>query len=182
GHIEYLGRIDHQVKIRGLRLELGEIEARIGAHPGVREAVVVARGHGAGARLVAYLVPREGCTVEPAALRRGLEAALPDYMVPRDVVVMEALPLSANGKVDRQALPPPQEPSATSAHGLPDEPVARALAGLWQEVLQVPAVGGHDNFFERGGDSLLSLQLLAHIRKAFPHADRFGLADVMQSA
>ncbi len=182
GHIEYLGRIDHQVKIRGLRMELGEIEAQIGAHPAVREAVVVAHGHGAGARLVAYLVPREGCTVEPAALRRGLEAALPDYMVPREVVVMEALPLSANGKVDRQALPAPQAPPCTAAHRLPDDPVARALAGLWQEVLQVPAVGGQDNFFERGGDSLLSLQLLARIRKAFPGADRFGLADVMQSA
>ncbi|WCM94337.1 amino acid adenylation domain-containing protein [Acidovorax sp. NCPPB 2350] len=182
GHIEYLGRIDHQVKIRGLRMELGEIEAQICAQPGVREAAVVARDGATGTRLVGYVVPREGCVVDPVALRRSLAQALPDYMLPRDVIVLDALPLSANGKVDRQALPAPAEPLDGQAQAVPDEPVARRLAGLWQEVLRVPSVGGQDNFFERGGDSLLCLQLLARIRKAFPGAEGFGLVDVMQSA
>ncbi|WPG36184.1 non-ribosomal peptide synthetase [Variovorax sp. EBFNA2] len=158
GQIEYLGRIDHQVKIRGFRIELGEIEAQILAQPAVREAVVVAREGAAGASLVAYIAAHAQQAVDTAALREQLGQVLPDYMVPRAVVVLEALPLNANGKVDRKALPEPEGLGRARTYEAPEGHVARTLAAIWSEVLQVEQVGLHDNFFDLGGHSLLLIR------------------------
>ncbi|WP_437688559.1 amino acid adenylation domain-containing protein [Sorangium sp. So ce176] len=163
GAIEFLGRLDHQVKIRGLRVELGEIEARLLQHPEVQEAVVVARdeAHG-GKRLVAYVAGRDGSAPEPEALRGWVGEALPAYMVPAPIVVLERLPLSPNGKVDRRALPAPE--AAALGHRpyvAPRTEAERILAEVWAEVLHRPQVGVEDNFFELGGDSIVTLQVIA---------------------
>ncbi|MET3492985.1 amino acid adenylation domain-containing protein [Variovorax boronicumulans] len=158
GQIEYLGRIDHQVKIRGFRIELGEIEAQILAQPEVREAVVVAREGAGGASLVAYIAAHADRAVDTQALRERLALALPDYMVPRAVVTLPALPLNANGKVDRKALPEPEGLGRASTYEAPEGHVARTLAAIWSEVLQVERVGLHDNFFDLGGHSLLLIR------------------------
>ncbi|MDN6888108.1 AMP-binding protein, partial [Variovorax sp. CAN2819] len=158
GQLEYLGRIDHQVKIRGLRIELGEIEAQILARPEVREAVVVAREGVAGASLLAYVSVHAGRSVDGAALRERLAHVLPDYMVPRAIVTLPALPLNANGKVDRKALPEPEGLGRATAYEAPQGHVARTLAAIWAEVLKVEQVGLHDNFFDLGGHSLLLIR------------------------
>ncbi|QSI32382.1 amino acid adenylation domain-containing protein [Variovorax sp. RKNM96] len=158
GQIEYLGRIDHQVKIRGFRIELGEIEAQLLAQPTLREAVVVAKQGAAGASLVAYVAPHAGQSVDVAALRESLGRTLPDYMVPKAIVVLEALPLNANGKVERKALPEPEGLGCATAYEAPQGHVARTLAAIWSEVLQVEQVGLHDNFFDLGGHSLLLIR------------------------
>ncbi|CAG2160775.1 non-ribosomal peptide synthetase [Cupriavidus numazuensis] len=154
GQIEYLGRIDHQVKIRGFRIELGEVEAALLAQPAVREAVVVAQQLAAGARLVAYVV-MDG---DAAQLREALARGLPDYMVPSLIVPLERLPLNANGKLDRKALPAP-ESASQQPYEAPQGAVATVLAGLWAEVLQLERVGIHDNFFELGGHSLMLIRM-----------------------
>ncbi|WP_431111402.1 amino acid adenylation domain-containing protein [Variovorax paradoxus] len=185
GQIEYLGRIDHQVKIRGLRIELGEIEAQLLAQPEVREAVVVAKEGPGGARLVGYVsVHAEHAeqAIDTAMLKERLGRVLPDYMVPRLIVTLDALPLSANGKVERKALPEPEALHGEGAHEAPQGDAEEALAAIWRDVLGVARVGRGDNFFELGGDSLLSLKLIAHIRKQLPGGSHMGLADVMQSA
>ena len=158
GQLEYLGRIDHQVKIRGFRIELGEVEAQLLSQPEVREAVVVAKEGPGGARLVGYVSAQAGQEIEAGELRERLGQALPDYMVPSVLVVLESLPLNANGKVDRKALP---EPGFESGHEYeaPQGEVEEALAKIWAEVLGVERVGRHDNFFELGGDSLAALRL-----------------------
>ena len=157
GQLEYLGRIDHQVKIRGFRIELGEIEAELLAQPAVREAVVVAREGPAGARLVGYLAPHAGETIDTAALKERLAQVLPDYMVPRAFELLDALPLNANGKVDRKALPEPAL-AGGQAYEAPQGHVAQTVAAVWSEVLQVAQVGLHDNFFDLGGHSLLLIR------------------------
>ncbi|MFC4344052.1 amino acid adenylation domain-containing protein, partial [Cupriavidus numazuensis] len=157
GQLEYLGRIDHQVKIRGFRIELGEIETQLLAQPEVREAVVVAKD----GRLVGYVAGE----IEPGALRERLAQALPDYMVPGAILVLDTLPLNPNGKVDRKALPEPGE-LVSAGYEAPEGEVEAALAGIWAEVLKLPRVGRHDNFFELGGDSILSLQIIARARRA----------------
>ncbi|MGW8391850.1 amino acid adenylation domain-containing protein [Pseudoduganella sp. HUAS MS19] len=164
GQIEYLGRIDHQVKIRGLRIELGEVEAALLAQPELREAVVVARDSPAGTRLVAYVSAKAGQAADPAVLRGKLGRALPDYMVPGLIMALPSLPLNANGKVDRKALP---EPAFLPERDYepPQGPQEEALAVLWAEVLGVPRVGRHDNFFELGGHSLLALKLVQRMRE-----------------
>ncbi|KQU89319.1 non-ribosomal peptide synthetase [Variovorax sp. Root318D1] len=169
GQLDYLGRIDHQVKIRGFRIELGEIEAQLLAQPEAREAVVVASQGTGGARLVAYISAQAGQAIDTARLREHLGRALPDYMVPSLVVVLETLPLNANGKVDRKALPEPERAS-TQAYEAPQGAVEEALAAVWAEVLGVPRVGRHDNFFELGGHSLMSVQVVARVQGAM-HAD-----------
>ncbi|HLB77661.1 MAG TPA: condensation domain-containing protein, partial [Candidatus Dormibacteraeota bacterium] len=169
GVIDYLGRADDQVKIRGFRIEPGEVEARLRNHPEVAEAAVVARedepGH---KRLVAYLVPASG-SAEPttAALRAFLAERLPDYMVPSAFVVLDRLPLSPNGKLDRKALPAP-DLSAVAAAGYvaPRTDAEAVLAGIWAEVLGVERVGIEDNFFGLGGDSILSIQVVSRARQA----------------
>jgi amino acid adenylation domain-containing protein len=162
GQLEYLGRIDHQVKIRGLRIELGEVEAQLLAQPELREAVVVARDGPGGPRLVGYVAAHAGQVVDTAQLRQRLGRALPDYMVPSALVVLPALPLNANGKVDRNALPESQL-TGSSAYAAPQGAVEETLAALWTEVLGVPRVGRQDDFFELGGHSLLVLKLLQRL-------------------
>jgi non-ribosomal peptide synthetase component F len=162
GQLEYLGRIDHQVKVRGFRIELGEIEAQLQAQPEIREAVVVANEGPAGARLVGYV---SGQGIDTATLRERLAEALPDYMVPSVIVVLDALPLNANGKVDRKALPAP-EFTSDRAYGAPEGEIEQALATIWAEVLGVARVGRNDNFFELGGDSILSLKVAARAARA----------------
>jgi len=163
GQLEYLGRLDHQVKIHGLRIELGEIEAELLSQPTVHEAVVVAQEDSTGSRLVAYVVPQAGSELDSTSLREVLGQRLPDYMVPGVVVMLEALPLNANGKVDRKALPKPDLASNTH-YEPPQGEVEKALAGIWSEVIGVERVGRHDNFFELGGHSLLALKVLEQMR------------------
>ncbi|WP_147442321.1 non-ribosomal peptide synthetase, partial [Corallococcus exercitus] len=169
GAIEYVGRADFQVKVRGLRIELGEIEAALEQHPGVRQAVVVAREDAAGdKRLVAYVACRSGVeAVDVSALRARLHEKLPEYMVPSAFVVLEALPLTPSGKVDRKALPAPEAPVSTAEYVAPRNPTEEKLAALWAQVLRVPRVGATDHFFELGGHSLLATQLVSRVRAAF---------------
>jgi amino acid adenylation domain-containing protein len=169
GQLDYLGRIDHQVKIRGFRIELGEIEAQLLAQPEVREAVVVASQGAGGARLVAHVSAQAGEAIDTARLRERLGRALPDYMVPSLFMMLETLPLNANGKVDRKALPEPERANA-QAYEAPQGAMEEALAAVWAEVLGVPRVGRHDNFFELGGHSLMSVQVVARVQGAM-HAD-----------
>ncbi|KQB61349.1 MULTISPECIES: amino acid adenylation domain-containing protein, partial [Acidovorax] len=154
--LEYLGRLDHQVKIRGLRIELGEVEAQLLAQPEAREAVVVAKDGPGGVRLVGYVSASAGQTIDAASLRERLGEQLPDYMVPSVIVVLESLPLNANGKVDRKALPAP-EFANRAQYEPPQGDVEETLAAIWAEVLRVERVGRHDNFFELGGHSLLAV-------------------------
>ena len=167
GAIEYLGRLDHQVKIRGFRIELGEIEAVIAQHPNVKEVVVVAREETPGnKRLVAY-VGATGTAPAVGELRSHLKERLPDYMVPAAFVFLEKFPLTANGKVDRKALPAPETARVETAatYEAPRTATEIALAAIWCDVLRLPQVGRHDNFFELGGHSLLALRILARARE-----------------
>ncbi|CAG1019157.1 partial arthrofactin-type cyclic lipopeptide synthetase C, partial [Burkholderiaceae bacterium] len=172
GRIEFLGRNDFQVKLRGFRIELGEIEARLMQCEGVAQAVVVAQGEGHDKRLVAYCTSRtSGMTgddvpPEPLALSAQLAATLPHYMLPSAIVMLDAMPLTANGKVDRKALPAPEDATA-SARGYepPQGELEARMADLWAEVLQLPRVGRHDNFFELGGHSLLATRLVVRVRQ-----------------
>ncbi|WP_245804403.1 amino acid adenylation domain-containing protein, partial [Andreprevotia lacus] len=164
GRIDYLGRIDQQVKIRGHRIELGEIETMLMTVDGVREAVVVARSDAADQRLVAYIaIHADSAQPDTATLRTLLLQQLPDYMVPAHFVVLAQLPLTPNGKVDRKALPAPQF-AALQAHIAPLSETERVLAAIWAEVLGVPRVGVHDDFFALGGHSLLATQAMSKVR------------------
>ncbi|MDH4582498.1 amino acid adenylation domain-containing protein, partial [Pseudomonas sp. BN415] len=164
GALEYLGRIDHQVKIRGLRIELGEIEARLLEHPAVSEAVVVVAEGAAGARqLLGYVVAAEDESL-PEALRAQLGESLPDYMVPAQIITLATMPLSANGKLDRKALPQPVQKSRGFV--APEGPVEQALASIWREVLGLEEIGARDNFFELGGDSIIAIQVASRARLA----------------
>ncbi|WP_440519825.1 amino acid adenylation domain-containing protein, partial [Serratia nevei] len=167
GDIEYLGRNDQQVKIRGFRIECGEIEAVLATHPAVREAVVDARAVGDDKRLVAWVVPAADVAEETlaGALRQHVSAALPDYMVPSAWVVVAALPLSPNGKLDRRALPEPQGTQSQAAYEAPQGEHETLLAGIWRELLNVEQVGRHDNFFELGGHSLLAVRLTNRLQQ-----------------
>ncbi len=168
GRLDYLGRIDHQVKIRGFRVELGEVEAALLALPQVREGVVVAREYAPGdKRLVAYVVGRDGAALAAAELRDLLRRTLPEGMVPSAFVALPALPLSANGKVDRKALPAPDWESAEAADRAPRTPIEEMLAGIWAELLGRGEVGVDDDFFESGGHSLLAARLTGRLRAAF---------------
>jgi amino acid adenylation domain-containing protein len=170
GTLEYLGRIDHQVKIRGFRIELGEIETVLGQHPMVRETVVLAREDTPGEKhLVAYIVPDRLSTPTHSALRDFLKRKLPDYMIPAAFVILDALPLTTNGKVDRRALPAPARelPTPAEVFVVPRTPLEQTLAEIWAHVLGMPQVGRHDNFFELGGHSLLAVQLLSRVQQTF---------------
>ena len=166
GNLEYLGRNDDQVKIRGVRIELGEIETALATHPHIQDAVVQARE----GQLLAWFVPREVVSIE--ALRAHLQASLPDYMLPAAYMQLDALPLTANGKLDRKALPAPtQEAFVTRLYEAPHLGVESVLAQIWAELLQVQQVGRHDHFFELGGHSLLAVQLVQRMRQVGLHAD-----------
>ncbi|MGY2288229.1 non-ribosomal peptide synthase/polyketide synthase [Pseudomonas sp. SDO528_S397] len=168
GQLEYLGRMDHQVKIRGFRVELGEIEALIGAQPGVRQAVVLAREDVPGdKRLVAYVTSDQPGDVK--AWRATLGAALPDYMVPSAFVVLDELPLTDNGKLNRKALPAPDTQAEPDAEDPPRTASEQQLAGVWAELLNVPlsAIGRDSHFFYLGGHSLLAAVLFARLRQHF---------------
>jgi amino acid adenylation domain-containing protein len=169
GRIEVVGRIDHQVKLRGYRIELGEIESVLSAHPQVQQAVTICREDRPGdKRLVAYLTAAEGVAeIDLAELRAQARQRLPEYMMPSTIVVMDALPLTPNGKVDRRALPVPDaDQIALDAYVAPRNAEEEQLATLWAEILGLPKIGIHDNFFNLGGHSLLATQLVARMQKA----------------
>jgi amino acid adenylation domain-containing protein/non-ribosomal peptide synthase protein (TIGR01720 family) len=177
GLLEYIGRIDHQVKIRGFRIELGEIESRLLEHPAVREAVVLALDAASGRQLVAYLVADGDGEPLRAALKAHLLNQLPDYMVPAQMIVLDSMPLTANGKLDRRALPAPDPTHNRLPFTAPQDPLQQALAAIWREVLNVERVGALDNFFELGGDSILSIQVVSRARQAGIH---FSPRDMFQ--
>ncbi|WP_268250380.1 non-ribosomal peptide synthetase [Lentzea cavernae] len=162
GTLEFLGRADDQVKIRGFRVEPGEVEALLATHEDVRATAVVATASGTGKRLVAYVVT----DAETAELRTFLRERLPDHLVPSAFVTLDALPLTANGKLDRRALPEPAAPEADGAYVAPRTEQEQALAGIWAKLLGADRVGVHDNFFDLGGDSIASLQVVARARAA----------------
>jgi amino acid adenylation domain-containing protein len=166
GEVTFAGRADQQVKIRGFRIEPAEIEATLGAQPGLREAVVVAREDGGERRLVAYVVPEREGAVQVPALRQALRERLPAYMVPADFVLLERLPLTPNGKVSRRALPAPvPQPAEAPAAAAPSTDLEREIAVVWREVLGRAAVGVEDNFFDLGGHSLLLVRLHARLQQ-----------------
>jgi pristinamycin I synthase 3 and 4 len=166
GQIEFLGRLDRQVKVRGYRVELGEIEAVLREHEAVRECVVVESEQTADRRLVAYLVPAAQIAPDPRDLRRFVQTQLPDYMTPAAWVVLEQMPLTLNGKVDRRALPEPQkEATAEAESGKPCTPMEELLASIWSEILGVEQVGREEDFFELGGHSLLATQVRSRMRE-----------------
>jgi amino acid adenylation domain-containing protein len=165
GNLEYWGRVDHQVKVRGYRIELGEIEARLREEAGVGDAVVVVREEGGEKRLVGYVVRGAGEKVEGRELREQMRRRLPEYMVPWTIMVLERLPLTANGKVDRKGLPAPEYVGEVG-YRAPRTPEEEILCGLFAEVLGVERVGIEDNFFEMGGHSLMGTRLVSRIRGA----------------
>ncbi|HEX8246379.1 MAG TPA: amino acid adenylation domain-containing protein, partial [Longimicrobium sp.] len=172
GNLELLGRLDHQVKIRGFRIETGEIEARLRAHPAVERCVVTVREDVPGdRRLIAYVVPTPGAEADlaalPETLREHARERLPEYMVPAAVMVLDALPLSPNGKVDRKALPAPEHDERDDAFAAPRTPVEEVLAGIWAEVLGCERVGVDESFFELGGHSLLATRVVSRVRQLF---------------
>jgi acyl carrier protein len=160
--------MDQQLKLRGFRIEPGEIEAVLGQHPAVRTAVVSAREDAPGdVRLVAYVVP-DGVPLDASELRRFLERRLPEYMVPAGIVLLESLPLLPNGKLDRRALPPPDaiEAETRDDYLAPRTAVEEVLADIWATVLRLERVSIRDNFFALGGHSLLATQVISRVRTA----------------
>ncbi|MCF5170057.1 non-ribosomal peptide synthetase [Pseudomonas canadensis] len=177
GLVEYLGRIDHQVKVRGFRIELGEIETRLLEHAAVREAVVLALDSPSGKQLVAYLVSDAEHGALRDTLKAHLKAQLPDYMVPAHLIVLDSMPLTANGKLDRRALPQPDPEANRQTYVAPRNELESTLAAIWCAVLNVQQVGLDDNFFELGGDSILSIQVVSRARQAGIH---FSPRDLFQ--
>ncbi|MEW6733472.1 MAG: amino acid adenylation domain-containing protein [Acidobacteriota bacterium] len=167
-NIEFVGRSDQQVKVRGFRIELGEIESVIAQHPAVRESIVLMREDQPGnKRLIAYLVLKAETLITSAQLREYLKQRMPDYMLPSGYVVLEQLPLTANGKIDRRALPAPESAEPALLEQIPDSPIAEIVAAVWAEVLAVEQVGAEDNFFELGGHSLLATQVTSRLSRIF---------------
>jgi amino acid adenylation domain-containing protein len=169
GNLEFLGRLDHQVKIRGFRIELGEISTVLGQHAGVRDCAAVVREDTPGdRRLVAYFVPDPDAAPSEPALREFARERLPEYMVPAAFVALPALPVTANGKLDRQALPRPERVPGLDDAFLPQRsPIEELLAAIWADVLGVERVAARDDFFELGGHSLLATQVISRLREAF---------------
>jgi acyl carrier protein len=179
GVIDFLGRVDHQVKIRGYRIELGEIEALLGKHDSVRDCILLLREDTLGdQRLVAYVVP-SSIAPDISELKQHLRKQLPEYMVPNDVVVLDEMPLTPNGKVDRKKLPSPQSQSKTAVADYvePEDELQKIIATIWQESLQIEKVGMNDNFFDLGGHSLLIVgvhqQLKSRVEKPISLTDLY---------
>jgi amino acid adenylation domain-containing protein len=170
GALEFIGRRDGQVKVRGHRVELGEVERTLAAHPSLREAVVTAReDERDGSRLVAYAVPRSDTAPDSAELRAWLSERLPSYMVPGALLLLDRLPLTHNGKIDRRALPDPGPAGPAAGEGTvaPRTPVEETVAAVWCELLERDTIGVHDGFFDLGGHSLLAMQAVSRLRDAF---------------
>ena len=170
GELEFVGRRDEQVKVRGFRIELGEIETILNEHPKVATSVVVTRAETGDKRLVAYVVANEQSATSVVELRSYLRERLPEYMMPQAFVMLEALPLNSNGKIDRRALPAPEQQSRSEVeqtYVAPRTLLEYMLVVVWQELLNVPQVGIHDDFFELGGHSLLATQLMSRVRDSF---------------
>ncbi|WP_457933287.1 pyoverdine non-ribosomal peptide synthetase PvdD [Pseudomonas aeruginosa] len=167
GNIEYIGRIDHQVKVRGFRIELGEIEAALAGLAGVRDAVVLAHDGVGGTQLVGYVVADSAEDAERLreSLRESLKRHLPDYMVPAHLMLLERMPLTVNGKLDRQALPQPDASLSQQAYRAPGSELEQRIAAVWAEILGVERVGLDDNFFELGGHSLLATRVISRVRQ-----------------
>ena len=167
GNIEYIGRIDHQVKVRGFRIELGEIEAALAGLAGVRDAVVLAHDGVGGTQLVGYVVADSAEDAERLreSLRESLKRHLPDYMVPAHLMLLERMPLTVNGKLDRQALPQPDASLSQQAYRAPGSELEQRIAAIWSEILGVERVGLDDNFFELGGHSLLATRVISRVRQ-----------------
>jgi len=187
GRIEYAGRIDHQVKIRGFRIELGEIEAQLLALPQIRQAVVLDQPGAGGVQLVAYLVADQSVELDQQGqwrelLRQALKHNLPDYMVPAHLLLLDSLPLTANGKLDRKALPQPDASLLQNSYVAPESELQQQIAGVWADVLKLERVGLTDNFFELGGHSLLATQVALRLRELLgfdvPLASLFASADL----
>ncbi len=167
GNIQFLGRIDNQVKIRGFRIELGEIEAAIAQHPKIKENVVILREDRPGVKqIVAYVVLHQKFESASQDLTNFLKQKLPDYLVPSAFVLLEALPLTPNGKCDRKALPKPERINPEIDSIAPNTPIEKTLASIWAKVLRLEQVGINENFFELGGDSILSIQIVAQANQA----------------
>ncbi|MFP5264051.1 MAG: amino acid adenylation domain-containing protein, partial [Blastocatellia bacterium] len=194
GRIEYLGRADQQVKVRGFRVELGEVEAALRLHPKVREAVATVREQRPGQKMiVAYVVTSDGEAISGAELRRGLKEMLPDYMVPSAFIMLDELPLTRSGKVDRLALPAPGGADLELAHdyAAPRNHVEEIIASIWSDVLGVERVGVNDNFFDLGGHSLVAARLVSRVREAlhvelplrrlFEHPTVAGLGEIIEA-
>jgi amino acid adenylation domain-containing protein len=188
GTLEFLERIDQQVKLRGYRIELGEIEAVLAGLDGIAAAVATVREDAPGdRRLVAYVVPEDGGTFDAEDARRALKAKLPPYMVPSALVALDTLPVTANGKLDRRALPAPDGHREVGREHVPPEgPVETAVAEAWQEILRVDRVGADDDFFDLGGHSLLAVKMLARLQEtlgvAIPLAHLFDASTVRELA
>ncbi|RJS18030.1 non-ribosomal peptide synthetase [Corallococcus sp. H22C18031201] len=165
GVLEYLGRADFQVKIRGFRVELGEIETALRAHDAVKDVVVVAVDEGVGKRLVGYVAPKPGHTLDAADLKTRLRQSLPEYMVPGALIVLDALPLNPNGKVDRKALPAPEAALDTREFVAPRTPLEQVVADIWAPLLGLSRLGAEDNFFDLGGHSLMATQAASRLRE-----------------
>jgi hypothetical protein len=184
GDIEYLGRIDQQVKVRGFRIELGEIEAALAEHEAVRECTVVASADANGeTKLLAYLVAgRQQPAPSVTALREFLHEKLPEYMIPASFIVLDAMPLTPNGKIDRRALPAPDQsrPQLGKEFVAPRTAVEETVASIWEELLDVRPIGVRDDFFSLGGHSLLAVRLMARIEASF--GQHLPLASLFQGA
>jgi amino acid adenylation domain-containing protein len=167
GLLEFVGRTDFQVKVRGFRVEPGEVEGVLASHPAVREAAVVVRGTGGDRRLVGYVTAETAGGVTAAELRSHLVGRLPEYMVPAALVVLDAMPLTAHGKTDRRALPEPGPAAEADGFVPPRTPTEEVLAGTWAAVLGIERVGAHDDFFALGGHSLLATRVVSRVRGAF---------------
>jgi amino acid adenylation domain-containing protein len=195
GNVVFAGRSDHQLKIRGHRIEIGEVEAALLQTPKVAAAVVAAYDHAAGEkRLAAYVVAKDAQAITSRELRRHLNQTLPEYMLPSDFVILDAMPLTPNGKVDRRALPAPdgRKPEDETAFVAPEMPIQHELARIWADLLHLERVGIRDNFFESGGHSLLAMQMLARVQAKFAvkisvpalfkHPTVEGLAELVETA
>jgi amino acid adenylation domain-containing protein len=177
GQLEYVGRLDHQIKVRGFRIELGEIEAQLLAQTGVRDAAVVAQESRNGTRLIAYVAAHAGVLLNSALLKTALGTVLPDYMLPSLFVFLDVLPLSPNGKVDRMGLPPPEQLNEQD-YDPPISSIETLIAEVWAEVLEVPRVGLHNNFFDLGGHSLLLIKVQCKLEERL--STRIAIIDLFK--
>jgi len=187
GRLDYVGRIDAQVKIRGHRIELGEVESQLAQHPAVAQCAVVARGQAGEQVLIAYWSAHADAAADVLQLHDHMRHRLPSHMLPQDYLQMDALPRTANGKIDRGALPDPDQLRATSVHVAPEPGIETRLAALWEALLGGEGIGRNDNFFKRGGHSLLisrirdAFDVEARIKLIFDHPELSAMAVQLQA-